>query len=85
MPKRVVITGMGILSPIGNSVSEFNLNLKKGTNGIAPITHFDTSNYNVHIAGEVKFDLESAIDKKELNRMDRFTAMAVITSDEAIN
>ena len=51
MTKRVVITGMGILSPIGNSVYEFNSNLKKGTNGIAPITHFDTSDYNVHIAG----------------------------------
>ena len=63
MPRRVVITGMGVLSPIGNSIPEFNVNLKNGVNGIAPITHFDTSDYNVHIAGEVKFDLELAIDK----------------------
>ena len=85
MSKRVVITGMGILSPIGNSVSDFNLGLKNGTNGIGPITQFDTTNYSVHIAGEVKFNLENAIDRKELNRMDRFTAMAMIASDEAIS
>ena len=85
MSRRVVITGMGILSPIGNSVSDFNLGLKNGTNGIGPITQFDTTNYSVHIAGEVKFNLENVIDRKELNRMDRFTAMAMIASDEAIS
>ena len=85
MSKRVVITGMGILSPIGNSVSDFNLGLKNGRNGIGPITQFDTTDYSVHIAGEVKFDLENVIDRKELNRMDRFTAMAMIASDEAIS
>ena len=84
MPRRVVITGMGVLSPIGNSVTEFDHGLRNGHNGISTITHFDTTEYNVHIAGEVKIDLEEKIDRKELNRMDRFTAMAVIASDEAI-
>ena len=84
MPRRVVITGMGALSPIGNSVPEFDLGLRHGHNGIGPITHFDTTDYIVHIAGEVIINLEEKIDRKELNRMDRFTAMAIIASDEAI-
>ncbi len=84
MTRRVVITGMGILSPIGNSVTEFDHGLRNGHNGISTITHFDTTDYSVHIAGEVKIDLEEKIDRKELNRMDRFTAMAIIASDEAI-
>ena len=84
MPRKVVITGMGTLSPIGNSVPEFDLGLRHGHNGIGPITHFDTTDYSVHIAGEVIINLEEKIDRKELNRMDRFTAMAIIASDEAI-
>ena len=84
MPRKVVITGMGVLSPIGNSVSEFNLGLRNGHNGIGPITHFDTTDYSIHIAGEVLINLEEKIDRKALNRMDRFTAMAIIASDEAI-
>ena len=84
MNRKVVITGMGILSPIGNSVSEFYSNLKNSTNGIDLITQFDTSNHSVHIAGEVKIDLEDYIEKKQLLRMDRFSAMAIIASDEAI-
>ena len=84
MSRRVVITGMGVLSPIGNSVSAFYLGLKNGHNGIGPITHFNTTDYSVHIAGEVKINLEEKIEKRNLNRMDRFTAMAIIASDEAI-
>ncbi len=84
MPRRVVITGIGALSPIGNSVPEFDLGLRNGRNGIGPITHFDTTDHSVHIAGEVIINLEEKIDRKELNRMDRFTAMAIIASDEAI-
>ena len=84
MHRRVVITGMGVLSPIGNSVSEFDLGLRNGRNGIGPITHFDTTDYSVHIAGEVIINLEDKINRKELNRMDRFSAMAIIASDEAI-
>ena len=85
MSRRVVITGMGVLSPIGNSVAAFDFGLRNGHNGVGPITHFDTTDYNVHIAGEVTIDLEEKFDRKELNRMDRFTAMAIIASEEAIN
>ena len=84
MSKRVVVTGMGVLSPIGNSIPEFNAALKSGKNGIDKITHFDTNDFNVHIAGEVDCNFEEKIDRKDLNRMDRFTAMAIMASDEAI-
>ena len=84
MNRKVVITGMGVLSPIGNSVSEFHSSLKNSTNGIDLITQFDTSNHSVHIAGEVKINFEDYIEKKQLQRMDRFSAMAIIASDEAI-
>lgn len=85
MSRRVVVTGTGILSPIGNSTQEFNNGLKNGVNGIAPITCFNTDEYSVHLAGEVKINLEDHFEKRELNRMDRFTAMALIASSEAVN
>ena len=84
MSRKVVITGMGVLCPIGNSISEFHSNLEKSKNGIKKITQFDTSDHSVHIAGEVNIDLENFIEKKQLLRMDKFTAMAIIASDEAI-
>ena len=84
MSRRVVITGTGVLSPIGNSTHEFLNGLKNGVNGIGPITSFDTSAYNVHIAGELKINLEDYFESRELNRMDRFTAMAMTASTEAI-
>ena len=85
MSRRVVVTGTGILSPIGNSTQEFYNGLKNGVNGIAPITCFNTDEYSVHLAGEVKINLEDHFEKRELNRMDRFTAMALIASSEAVN
>ena len=85
MSRRVVVTGTGILSPIGNSTQEFYNGLKNGVNGIAPITCFNTDGYSVHLAGEVKINLEDHFEKRELNRMDRFTAMALIASSEAVN
>ncbi len=84
MSRRVVVTGMGALSPIGNSSPELLQGLQSGKNGIGSITHFDTTDYSVKIAGQVHIDLESHIDKKELNRLDRFSAFAIIASDEAI-
>ena len=84
MSRRVVITGMGVLSPIGNSSPEFLQGLQSGKNGIGSITHFDTTEYSVKIAGQVNIDLESHIEKKDLNRLDRFSAFAIIASDEAI-
>ena len=85
MSRRVVVTGTGVLSPIGNSTQEFYNGLKYGANGISSITLFDSSNFSVHIAGELKIDLEDYFEKRDLNRMDRFTAMALIASTEAVD
>ena len=84
MNRRVVITGTGVLSPIGNSTQEFLDSLKCGRNGISKISLFDTSDFNVNIAGEVKINLDEHFDKHEQNRMDRFASMALIASNEAI-
>ena len=84
MSRRVVITGMGVLSPIGNSVSQFFDGLRSGQNGIGDITLFDTTDFAVKIAGEVKIDLTEHIEKKELNRIDRFSALALIAADQAV-
>ena len=85
MSRRVVVTGTGVLSPIGNSTQEFYYGLKHGTNGIGSITLFDSSKFSVHIAGELKIALEDYFEKRDLNRMDRFTAMALIASTEAVD
>ena len=85
MSRRVVVTGTGVLSPIGNSTQEFYNGLKHGANGISSITLFDSSNFSVHIAGELKIALEDYFEKRDLNRMDRFTAMALIASTEAVD
>jgi 3-oxoacyl-[acyl-carrier-protein] synthase II len=83
--KRVVITGMGALSPLGNSVSELWGNVLAGKSGIGPITKFDTTKFKTHFAGEVKdFHPEAFIDKKELKRFDTFTQYAIAATDEAI-
>ena len=75
--KRVVITGMGALSPIGNDAQTSWENALKGVNGIDTITRIDTEDYNVHLAGELKdFNVEDHIEKKEARRMDRFTQYA---------
>ena len=76
---------MGVISPIGNSCNEFLKSLQSGTNGIGYINSFDTENFNVKIAGEVNLDLNQLIDKKDQNRMDRFTALSIFASEEAIN
>ncbi len=85
MSARVVITGMGVISPLGNSISHFWDSIKNGENGIQKITQFDSSNYDVNIAGECNIDLNDHLDKKELNKIDRFTAFAIIAAQEAIN
>lgn len=83
--KRVVITGMGALSPIGNDVKTTWENALKGVNGIDSITRINTDDYNVHLAGELKdFNIEDYIDKKEARRMDRFTQYAVVAAREAV-
>tara|TARA_B100000945_G_scaffold156813_1_gene125813 strand:+ start:484 stop:1713 length:1230 start_codon:yes stop_codon:yes gene_type:complete len=81
---RVVITGMGVVSPIGNNLDEFWNNLKIGYNGIDNITLFDTDKFDVKIAGESSLDLNDFFDRKELNKLDRFSSFALIASDQAI-
>lgn len=83
--RRVVITGLGAVTPIGNTVPELWENVKAGKCGIAQITHFDVSDRKVKVAGEVKnLDIESFIDKKELRKMDKFSAFGIIAAREAV-
>ncbi len=85
MSRRVVITGMGAVTPIGNTVEEFWQNVKKGTVGIGPNTKFDTADYKVHLAAEVKdFDPSPVIDKKAARRMEDFSQYAVVAAKEAL-
>ncbi len=86
MKKRVVITGLGIISPIGIGKDEFWSSLFNGKSGISHITRFDTEGYGTTIGGEVKdFEPENYIDKKEAKKMDRFTQFAVAASKLAID
>jgi beta-ketoacyl-acyl-carrier-protein synthase II len=83
--KRVVITGMGLVSPVGNDVKSSWNNIKQGISGIAPITFFDASNLETKIAGEVKnFDAKDHLDPKEARRMERFSHLAIVASREAV-
>ncbi|MBR6401715.1 MAG: beta-ketoacyl-ACP synthase II [Firmicutes bacterium] len=86
MERRVVITGMGAVTPIGNNVEQFWDGLKSGRNGIDFIKNFDTTDFKVKVAGEVKDDFDPlvAVDKKDLKRMDRFTVFAMVAADEAV-
>lgn len=83
--RRVVITGLGAITPIGNSVDEFWESVKQEKTGFAPITRFDTENYKVKLAAEVKdFDPEQYMDKKTARRMEEFCQFAVAATGEAI-
>lgn len=83
--RRVVITGMGIKSPIGNSIENFFENMKNSKHGIAPIEFFDAKNLNVHVAAyDYDFNPTDYMDKKELRRTDRFCQMAIASSTDAI-
>ncbi len=84
--KRVVITGLGMISPVGNSVSESWENIAAGNSGIDTITAFDYTQVENHIAGEVKdFDAADLIGRKEVRRTDRFTQLALAACMEALN
>ena len=84
MEKRVVITGLGAITPIGNNVEEFWKGIKEGKCGIDEITEFDASNFKVKLAGEVKgFNAEEHFEKREAKRMDRFSQFAVVAAREA--
>ena len=83
--KRVVVTGLGALTPIGNNVSEYWANLLSGQSGAAPITHFDASNFKTQFACEVKnFNATDYIDRKEARKQDPYTQYAVVATSEAM-
>jgi 3-oxoacyl-[acyl-carrier-protein] synthase II len=83
--RRVVITGLGVLAPNGNSVSEYWDSISKGKSGIGYITKFDAHNLSVKIAGELSgFNPEDFFDRKELKRLDPFTIYALVTTEEAL-
>ena len=85
MERRVVVTGMGAITPVGNDVNTFWNSIKDGKNGIDFITLFNTDTHKVKLAAEVKnFNPEDYIDKREARRMDRYTQFAMVAAEEAI-
>src|SRR5438552_780962 len=83
---RVVVTGMGAITPIGNSVKEFWASCLAGKSGIGILTSFDHSAYPIHIAGEIKnFDPEEHMDRRDARRMARFSQFAIAATQEAIS
>jgi 3-oxoacyl-[acyl-carrier-protein] synthase II len=82
---RVVITGMGAITPIGNNIEELKEGLYEGRNGIQKITHFNTEGFKATLAAEIKnADPAEIIGKKEARRMDRFTQLAIVAADQAV-
>ena len=83
--RRVVVTGLGTVNPVGNTVEESWKGIREGKIGIGEITAFDNSAFSVHLAGEVKdFHPETVFDKRELKHMARFTQFAMIAAEEAM-
>ena len=83
--KRVVVTGLGALTPIGNTKDEYWEGLKNGKSGAGPITYFDTEKFKTKFACELKnFDATNFLDRKEARKMDRFTQYALVATEEAI-
>ncbi len=83
--RRVVVTGIGALTPIGNSRDAYWNALVAGTSGAAPITYFDAANFKTQFACELKgFDPQDHFDRKEVRKMDRFTQYALVAADEAV-
>ena len=86
MERRVVITGLGAITPIGNNTEEFWKGIKEGKCGIDEITHFDTTNYKVKLAGEVKgYNPEEYFDRRSAKRLDKFSQFAIVAAKEAWN
>jgi 3-oxoacyl-[acyl-carrier-protein] synthase II len=85
MARRVVVTGMGTVNPLGNCVTDYWKAIKNGENGIGKLTRFDTNGFSSKVAGQVKdFAPEKTLDVKEARRMDRFTQYAVVSALEAV-
>ena len=83
--RRVVITGMGAVTPIGNTAADSWAAAKAGRCGVGPITRYDTQNMKVKVAAEVKdLDVDALLGRRESKRMDRFTQLALIAADQAM-
>ena len=83
--KRVVVTGLGALTPVGNNVEETWENIKKGVSGAGPITHFDASQFKAQFACEVKnFKATDFIDRKEARKMDLYEQYAIVAAMQAV-
>ena len=83
--KRVVVTGLGAVTPVGNTPDEMWQNLLNGVSGAAPITHFDTTNFKTKFACEVKnLNINDYLDRKEARKMDRYTQLALIAAKQAV-
>ena len=84
--RRVVVTGLGALTPIGNNIEEYWNGLINGVSGAAPITYFDPSKFKTQFACELKnFNAEDFLDRKEARKMDRYAQYAMVSSEEAVN
>ena len=82
--RRVVITGIGIISPVGNSVSEAWNNIIDGNSGVSPITKFDTKGFETKFAATVNYNPEDYLDKKEIRRVDEFIQFGLVASDQCV-
>lgn len=83
--RRVVVTGIGTINPLGNNIEQYFENLEKGVSGAAPITHFDASKFKTQFACEVKgFDPNEHFDRKEARKYDRFTQFALVAAKQAV-
>ena len=83
--KRVVVTGLGAVTPVGNTPEEMWSNLLKGVSGAAPITLFDASKFKTQFACEVKnLKIDDYLDRKEARKMDRYTQLAMIAAKQAV-
>ncbi len=84
--KRIVVTGMGCLTPLGNSITEYWINLRNGVSGCDYITLFNASKFKTRFACEIKnFDATNYLDRKEARKLDRFTQTALVASDQALH
>ena len=84
-PRRVVVTGIGALTPIGNNVNSYWKALKAGVSGAAPITYFDAQNFKTQFACEIKnFEITDFIDRKQARKLDRFSQYALVVTEEAL-
>lgn len=83
--RRVVVTGIGTINPLGNNIEEYFAALEKGVSGAAPITHFDTSKFKTQFACEVKgFDAGEHFDRKEARKLDRYAQFALVAAEQAV-